>query len=102
MKTYTLKGKRGIRDISFTIADLVPLEKSKTYRYEHLVSLINNRDFDTDWEQPMGEEYKELYQIKKNAKVDFFQVKGTKIIVMPGTYIYPTLLTKEDVSAHIF
>jgi len=97
LKRYRLKGKSGKNDISFTIDDLIPLTVSKKYNYDRLVRLINNRDYDTDWNQPMQGEYAALYGHKRNEKVDFFKIKGTQVIVMPGIYIYPTILTEAAI-----
>ncbi len=98
LKIYKLRGRNGNEDIAFTIADLLPVKRSTTYDYNQLVKLINNRDYVTDWEQPMEHEYDKLYRMDGNEKVDFFKIKGTEIIVMPGIYVYPTILTETEVN----
>ncbi len=97
MKTYTLKGRNGNADIDFTIEDLIPLKPSCHYDYDQLVKLINYRDYDADWQQPMGEEYQRLYNVLAHKAVDFFRIKGTEIIIMPGLYIYPTILAETEI-----
>lgn len=97
LKTYTLKGKGGRDDVPFTINDLIPVAKSKKYDYEQLVKLINHRDYDSDWAQPMKEEYDLLYNKSENQQVDFFKIRDTEIIVMPGLYVYPTILSENDI-----
>jgi hypothetical protein len=97
IKTYTLQGKDRRDDVSFTINDLIPVIKSKKYDYDQLVKLINHRDYDSDWAQPMKEEYDLLYSKDENQQVDFFKIRGTEIIVMPGLYIYPTILSENDI-----
>jgi hypothetical protein len=97
MKTYTLKGKRGLADIPFTIADLIPIRQQHLQPYDNLVKLINYTHYDSDWEQPMDEDYKSLYRIRENKRTDFFKIKDTQIIILPGTYVYPTLLNEREV-----
>jgi hypothetical protein len=97
MKTYILKGKNGLADIPFTIADLIPIRQRHLQPYNNLVKLINYTDYDTDWEMPMGEDYERLYSIMENKQTDFFKIKGTPVVILPGTYIYPTLLNEQEV-----
>lgn len=98
MKTYTLKGKNGLTDIAFTIADLIPIRQQHLKPYDNLVKLINYTHYDTDWEQPMGEDYECLYSIMENKQTDFFKIRNTQVIILPGTYIYPTLLNVQEVT----
>jgi hypothetical protein len=97
MKTYTLKGKNGLADISFTIADLIPIRQQHLQPYNNLARLINYTHYDSDWEQPMGEDYERLYGIMENKQTDFFKIKDKQVIILPGTYIYPTLLNEQEV-----
>ena len=97
MKTYTLKGKHGLADIPFTIADLIPIRQQHLQPYNSLVKLINYTNYDSDWEQPMGEDYNSLYRIVENKRTDFFRIRDTHVIILPGTYIYPTLLNEQEV-----
>jgi hypothetical protein len=97
MKTYTLKGKNGLADIAFTIADLAPIRQQHLQPYDNLVKLINYTRYDTDWEQPMGEDYENLYSIIQNKQTDFFKIRDTQVVILPGTYVYPTLLNEQEV-----
>jgi hypothetical protein len=97
MKTYTLKGKNGLADIPFTIADLIPIRQQHLQPYNNLVKLINYTNYDSDWEQPMGEDYEHLYCIPENKRSDFFRIRDTQVIILPGTYLYPTLLNEQEV-----
>jgi len=97
LNIYTLKGKKGISDIQFTINDLLPLAKSSGYDFNRLSKVINYRDYDADWDAPMDKEYAQLYEMEENKTVDFFKIKGTDVIVIPGTYIYPTILNENDI-----
>ena len=36
-----------------------------------------------------------------NPKIDFFIIKNTKIIVVPGSYLYTTKLKMEDIPLKI-
>ena len=97
MKKYTLKGKNGLADIAFTIADLAPIRQQHLQPYDNLVKLINYTRYDTDWQQPMGEDYDKLYSILENKQADFFKIKTTQVVILPGTYIYPTSLNEWEV-----
>jgi len=97
MKTYTLKGKNGLADIPFTIADLIPIQQQHLQPYNNLVKLINYTNYDSDWEKPMGGDYESLYSITENKGADFFKIRNTQVIILPGTYIYPTLLNEQEV-----
>jgi hypothetical protein len=97
MKTYTLKGKNGLTDIAFTIADLIPIRQQHLQQYYNLVKLINYTHYDTDWEQPMGEDYENLYCIMQNKQTDFFKIRDTQVVILPGTYVYPTMLNEQEV-----
>lgn len=90
-KTYTLKGQQGRADISFTIDDLMPLAPCKSYDFDRLVKHLNYTEYDADWSAPMGNEWNILYSNIAHKGVNFFRIKGHKVIVIPGTYIYPTL-----------
>jgi hypothetical protein len=97
MKTYILKGKNGLTDIAFTIADLIPIRQQHLQPYNKLVKLINSAHYDTDWEQPMGEDYENLYGILQNKQTDFFKIRDTQVVILPGTYVYPTRLNEQEV-----
>jgi hypothetical protein len=79
MKIYTLKGKNGLADIPFTIADLIPIRQQLLQPYNNLVKLINYTNYDSDWEQPMGEDYERLYSIMENKQTDFFKIMDTQV-----------------------
>jgi len=97
MKTYILKGKNGLTDIAFTIADLIPIRQQHLQPYDNLAKLINSTHYDTDWEQPMDEDYKNLYSIMENKQTDFFKIRDTQVVILPGSYFYPTLLNEQEV-----
>jgi hypothetical protein len=103
MKTYLLQrnpnAERSIpQELKVTLDDLQPLPTKKEHTYEELATFIDNSHYQTDWSQPMKEEYDILYSRKGNKSVDFFAVKDTGLIVMPGTYLHPTVLTMEDIN----
>jgi len=45
----------------------------------------------------MGEDYERLYSITENKRADFFKIRNTQVVILPGTYIYPTLLNEQEV-----
>jgi hypothetical protein len=96
LKVYRLRGKAGNPDFSVTINDLIPIEH-KSYDFDTLVKYLNYTAYEPDWENPMDEEYDLLYKMHGNPKIDFFIIKKTNMIVIPGTYLYPTKLKIEDI-----
>jgi len=96
MKTYLLKGKNGNRDIALTIEDLIPLPPSGRHDYERLVNLINYSQYEPEWDSPMIAEYDILYSWSANRTVDFFKIRDTGLIVIPGRFVYPTILTELE------
>ena len=90
-KTYTLKGQQGRTDISFTIDDLIPLPPCPCYDFEGLVKHLIYTEYDADWAVPMGSEWNILYSNPAHNGVNFFRIKGHQVIVIPGTYVYPTI-----------
>jgi hypothetical protein len=96
-RVYTLFGKKGKNDLKFTIGDLIPIQQKDQYDFAELVNLINYRDYEPDWSQRMDDEYDLLYNIPENKGRDFFMVSGQSLIIMPGRYIFPTILTKEQI-----
>lgn len=95
MKTYTLKGKNGKPDIDFALGDLVPVRQKKTYDFNELVKLINYRDYEavTPFQD---DDYRALYRNYANKRSDFFTIRDTGIIVIPGNCVFPTILTAAD------
>jgi hypothetical protein len=96
MKTYILNGKNGNANIALTIMDLIPLEPSRRYDYTMLINLINYKDYEPNWDEPMEEDYTTLYSFSSNKTVDFFKIRHTSLIVLPGMFIYPTILTEKE------
>lgn len=96
MTTYTLNGEKGRQDISFTINDLIPVKHQKKYSYDELVRLIDYTYYQFN-NQSFCDGYKLLYKQKENKKVDFFKIRGTDLIVIPGNHIYPTTLKETDI-----
>ena len=94
-KTYTLRGQKGRADISFAIDDLIPLAPCPFYDFTGLVKQLIYTEYDADWAVPMENEWDILYANPAHEGVNFFRIKGHNVIVIPGTYIYPTL-KKED------
>lgn len=99
MKIYTLKANKGKNsfDLQLTIDDLVPVPHKRNYCFNELVGFMKYSKYQPDWDNPMEKEYDKLYQLHGNPKIDFFKVKDTDIIVMPGTYLYTTVLTEQDI-----
>ncbi|WDF77144.1 hypothetical protein PQ469_24980 [Mucilaginibacter sp. KACC 22773] len=96
MKTYTLKGKNGKPDIDFSLGDLIPVRQKKKYDFNELVNLINYRDYEAVTPFQDGD-YRELYRNYANKRSDFFTIRDTGIIVIPGNCIFPTLLTGNQI-----
>lgn len=96
MKTYKLTGKRNHADILFTVEDLIPVKHNKNYEYIELVRLIDYSQYEFSNES-FDEDYTLLYQKAENQNIDFFKIKGTDIIVIPGNHVYPTLLKEKDI-----
>jgi len=96
MKTYRLKGNNGKEDILLTIEDLVPVPHKRAYSFQQLVSFVNNQQYETDWETPMNEEHTMLYEMHEE-KASFFKDKHTELILVPGDYLHPTLLSEQDI-----
>ncbi len=96
MKTYRLKGNKGNEDVELTIEDLVPVPHKRAYTFQQLTSFINNQQYETDWENPMNEEHKRLYEMH-DTKASFFKDKRTELILVPGDYLHPTLLSEQDI-----
>lgn len=97
LQTYTLQSKTGIPDLQVTIKALIPIPHTRKYHYRELVRLTNYSLYSPDWETPMGKEHDMLYALHNQYKGDFFKVKYSGLIVVPGTYLYPTALTEEDI-----
>lgn len=96
MKTFLLKGKGQINDLPFALNDLIPVTQIKEYSFTDLANLINYRDYysDTNW---TNEDYISLYKIPANHGHDFFIIRDTGIVVIPGTCIFPTLLSEDQI-----
>lgn len=73
------------------------MRHKRSNSFEVLANLAKYTEYDADWAQPMDAEYQMLYRIDRNKGVDFFRISGTKLIVIPGTYIYPTRLSEIEV-----
>jgi hypothetical protein len=98
-KTYvfTKHSVNGTEKFTVTIDDLTPVYHKRNYGVIELANLLNFKLFEPDWKQEMLEEYKHLYDKWKVSNNAFFLVKKYGIIVIPGTYLYPTTLTEEDI-----
>ncbi|WP_148044257.1 hypothetical protein [Sinomicrobium pectinilyticum] len=97
VQTYTLKSKTENPDLQVTIKDLIPIPHTRKYHYRELLNLTNYSRYEPDWQTPMSKEHDMLYALYGEYKGDFFKVRDTRLIVIPGTYLYPTLLTEEDI-----
>lgn len=95
MKTYTLKGKNGKPDIDFTLEDLIPVRQKKKYDFNTLTAMINYRDYEAVT-LFKDEDYKALYRNYANKRSDFFTIRDTGIVVIPGNCLFPTILTEHD------
>lgn len=96
MKIYKLRGKNNHPNISFTIEDLIPVRHKKHYEYMELVRLIDYSHYEFP-NETFDEDYTMLYKKIENKNIDFFKIRGTDIIVIPGNHIYPTLLKEKDI-----
>lgn len=96
--TYHFKAKGNRDDLFFTILDLIPIYHQTEYTYRERVRFLNYSEYEPDWNQEMNEEYKVLYALHGNPKIDFFRIKGTQVIVLPGTFIYPTILKRKEIT----
>lgn len=98
MKTYFLKAvKKDLTDLKVTIKDLIPIPHKRNYSFKELSELLIHTNYTPDWKTPMEDEYNIFYRVKKNQHINFFRVKGTDLIVMPGTFLYTTTLTEQDI-----
>jgi len=99
MKTYRLKANRQQKgwDLDVRIDGLIPIPHKRQYTFEELLRFIDYVQYEPDWTAPMDAEYEILYGMHNNQKINFFLVENDGIIVMPGTYLYPTVLTLKDI-----
>jgi len=97
MTTYTLKGNTPHTDISFTINDLVPVIQKRAFRYDELVKHLDYSHYRFN-DQCFKKDYEILYSKPEHKNQDFFRIKDTEIIIIPGTHIYPTILTPGDIA----
>lgn len=97
MKTYKLIAKNHLPNVSFTVDDLIPIKHTRKYKYIELVKFIDYSEYKFSNER-FDEDYITLYQKSENQNTDFFKIKGTEIIVIPGNHIYPTTLKDSDIS----
>jgi hypothetical protein len=95
MKNFKLKSKGNAPDINFTMDDLIPVNQSKSYKFTELVRFIDYTNYFTveNW---TSADFNRLYKKPGNAKHDFFKVRDTTVIVIPGQYLFPTLLTESQ------
>ena len=96
MKTYKLIGEDCYPDISFTVEDLIAVKHKKQYSYIELVKLIDYSQYRFS-DVSFNEDYTTLYKKEENQNTDFFKIKGTYIVVIPGNHIYPTILKEKDI-----
>ena len=96
MKTFILKGKGNTPDLPFALNDLLPVPQKKKYTFIELAGLINYTNYysDTKW---TSEDYISLYRKPEHIGKDFFTIRDTGVIIIPGTYLYPTLLTETQI-----
>jgi hypothetical protein len=97
MKTYTLKGKDGHPDISFTVEDLVPVPTSKVYRPSELHALYNYSRYQPPCEVLKDCDYAYLFEHCKQSHTCFFKINGTGIIIIPDDFIQPTILSEQEI-----
>lgn len=97
-KIYKLKKKKGQETLKITIDDLTPVPHKKSYSFEQLVNMISNNSYETDWTTEMEQEHNELYAKFGNCKYDFFKVRHSDLIVIPGLYLYVTSLTEAKIN----
>lgn len=96
MKQYTLTGNKDNLTISFTINDLIPIKQKRKYSYMDLIKLIDYSEYKFS-DESFDDDYKRLYKKKQNQNIDFFRIKGTNLIVIPGNHVYPTTLTEKEI-----
>ncbi|WP_130855626.1 hypothetical protein [Olivibacter jilunii] len=96
MKKYLLKSKGEHPDVEFDLDDLIGIPCPLYMEIDQLTLLPNYRDFHP-CEQPMEEDYGVLYAKPENKGCDFFRIKGTELVVIPGDDIHCTLLTESDI-----
>ena len=96
MTNYTLKGNPPFSYISFTIHDLIPVKQKRAYSFDELVKHIDYSHYHFN-DQCFKKDYEILYAKPEHKNQDFFRIKDTEIIVIPGNHIYPTILTPDEV-----
>ena len=96
MKTFVLKGKPGTDDLPFTLYDLLPLPQTKSYDFFQLVKFIDYRFYcsDTNW---TNEDYLSLYLKPGHHGKNFFTIRDTGVVVIPGTCLFPTILNDNAI-----
>jgi hypothetical protein len=95
MKAYTLKGKRNNPDVRFTINDLIPIQSKKQFNFIQRCFLVNNDEYYAT-DALDNAEYESLYRAPANQGCDFFKIKNTGLIVIPGYAIFPTLINEDQ------
>lgn len=94
LQTYRLKSNTGAPDLLVTLDDLEPITNSRTYSYRELMGLTADTHYQTDWNTPMGKEHGML---AARYRTSFFKIKGASLVVIPGTYLYPTDLSADGI-----
>jgi hypothetical protein len=95
MKAYTLRGKRNNPDVRFSINDLIPIKSKKKFDFIQLCFLVNNDEYYTTAALDKAE-YESLYSVVANQGCDFFRIKDTELIIIPGYAIFPTLINEDQ------
>lgn len=95
MKTYTLKGHEAHSDICFGLSDLIPVRHQRKYSFKQLLGFIDLRDFrgSLNWDVS---DYQALYRKPENRGSDFFTIRDTGLVVIPGNAIFPTLIKEHE------
>lgn len=94
LQTYRLKSNTETPDLLVTLDDLEPIAHTRRYSYRKLMELTDNTHYQPDWNTPMGKEHGIL---AARYKTSFFKVKNTSLVVIPGTYLYPTDLSADGI-----
>jgi len=62
-----------------------------------LMKLTDDTWYKPDRNTPMGKEHGMLYELYPTYKGNFFIVRQAALVVVPGTFLYPTALIENRI-----
>jgi hypothetical protein len=95
MKHYTLKAKSPLKNISFTLLDLLQVTPQRHYSACQHPALVDCRLYLPA--ERLEEKDKEWLRRNNLPRALYFNIRHTSIIVIAGYYLFPTSLSLEEV-----